>query len=103
VLIVYPIVYVLLGVLAFLLLAYAPAPLPGEGDPRGAGPARARLGVRQRPGALPHFFPYVADCVHAGGPERGPGQRRRVVLDRRGTPASARRRRRAGRRTASSS
>jgi uncharacterized protein YndB with AHSA1/START domain len=87
VLIVYPIVYVLLGVLAFLLLAYA-APRRYQVKVTRVVPAPPERvwAYVSDPARFPHFFPYVADCVHAGGPERGPGQRRRVVLDRRGTP-----------------
>jgi uncharacterized protein YndB with AHSA1/START domain len=87
VLIVYPVVYVLLGVLAFLLLAYA-APRRYQVKVTRVVPAppeRVWAYVAD-PARFPHFFPDVADCVHVGGPERGLGQRRRVILDRRGTP-----------------
>lgn len=84
-LIIYPIVYVLLGVLAFLLLAYA-APRRYQVKVTRVVPAPpARVwAYLSDPARFPHFFPYVADCTHSGGPERGLGQRRHVVLDRRG-------------------
>ena len=38
------------------------------------------------PERFPHWFPYVSACTHSGGPARGVGQRRRVVLDLEGKP-----------------
>jgi uncharacterized protein YndB with AHSA1/START domain len=84
-LIVYPVVYVLLCILAFLLLAYA-APRRYQVKVTRVVPAPPERvwAYVSDPARFPHFFPYVVDCTHAGGPERGLGQRRRVVLDRRG-------------------
>lgn len=83
----YTIAYVLLGVLALLLLIYAaPRRYQVKVTRVVAAPPERVWHYLADPERFPHFFPYVAACVHAGGPERGLGQRRRVVLDHRGTP-----------------
>jgi uncharacterized protein YndB with AHSA1/START domain len=83
----YTIAYILLVGLAFLLLVYA-APRRYQVKVTRVVPAPPERvwAYLSDPARFPHFFPYVADCVHAGGPERGVGQRRRVALDVRGQP-----------------
>jgi uncharacterized protein YndB with AHSA1/START domain len=83
----YTIAFFLTVVLAFLLLVYA-APRRYQVKVTRfvpAPPERVWAYVSD-PARFPHFFPGVTDCTHAGGPERGLGQRRHVVLDLRGKP-----------------
>jgi uncharacterized protein YndB with AHSA1/START domain len=87
VIIIYPIVYVLLFVLAFLLLAYAaPRRYQVKVTRTVAAPPERVWAYLSDPERFPHWFPGVAACTHAGGPERGVGQRRHVVLDIKGHP-----------------
>jgi uncharacterized protein YndB with AHSA1/START domain len=83
----YSIAFVLFAALALLLLIYA-APRRYQVKVTRVLPAPAERiwPYVSEPARLPLWFPYVAACAHAGGPERGVGQRRLVTLDMRGKP-----------------
>jgi uncharacterized protein YndB with AHSA1/START domain len=87
VIVIYPITYVLLCLLAFLLLVYAaPRRYQVKVTRTLAAPPERIWPYLADPARFPHWFPNVTACAHAGGPERGVGQRRRLSLERRGVP-----------------